>query len=153
MRCATANVQGLSGKHQYIEQQMVASGYDFLFLQETKTKGGSCTSQHTIRVESDYQQHWGTAVWIAGESHKKLDPIPLAVEHLHVVKQGPRLIAVMMRRAFAKFLLVSVHFPQQGRHPAEREVLEQELHDICVELSRDCIIIVGTDANARLENH
>ena len=50
LKAASANVQGLNGKHKYLEDQMIDMGYDVIMLQETKTKGGSCTSQHTLRL-------------------------------------------------------------------------------------------------------
>ena len=151
VQCASANLQGLNAKHKFLEQQMIAMGYNVLFLQETKCQGGSCVSRDTVRLASEHDRHWGCAVWVSRTFLRNFGLAQLELDHFHVVTCRPRLISVLLKHEGVQILFISAHFPHRAGHDQEKNALLHEFQSLCEQRRESCTIIAGVDANARVE--
>ena len=150
--CVSGNLQSLVGKAPFLEQQLEECGACIAMFQETKSKGGVIRSQRFIRIGSDPQQHWGTAVWISrktpiGWAGDK--PVYIDESSINVLAQGPRHLVVTCRAKGERFCFISVHYPQQARPKAERSQLQQSLDEIWGRVE-GCRVIIGADVNGKL---
>ena len=68
LRVCTVNVQGLSGHHKYIEEQLDHMSVNIAFMQETKGHESQCQSNLYYRLETAACRHFGVAIWL----HRKL---------------------------------------------------------------------------------
>ena len=150
LRVYSLNVQSLKDKHRFIEDQAEAHGCSVLMMQETKTSDVFCESASYIRFAGEAEQYWGTAIWIRKWQRFNGAWIKLCSTDTHLLVAKPRLLAVLLRVSALTVLLLSVHLPQQGRDPREREAV---LHDVALLLQRFpdvSLVVMGIDANARL---
>ena len=146
----SANLQGINGKHRYLEAQFCDGEADFAFLQETKSKGGSFSSASYHRFASEHDGHWGTAVWI--RRFIKLNGSSVAVHpsDCRVLVCNPRIIAVSLKIAGSTFLLISAHLPQQSHGHEGRNVIFDCIRQAVGRVRHSAAVFLGIDANARV---
>ena len=147
---ASANLQGIRGKHQILEQQAVSSGYHVLFLQETKEDGGAFVTQNFIRIGSKAETHWGVAVWIARNAFREHGRDKLALSDVTVVHTAPRVLAVVIQLDQISLLLVSAHFPYKTRPAAEIAEIQNSFAEVVEKFGSSRYVLAGVDANTRL---
>ena len=150
--CVSANLQSSVGKIPFIEQQLEERGVSVALFQETKGREGVIRSERFIRVSSDSQQHWGTAVWIS-----RITPIgwaeglPVFVDEnsINVIDHGARHLVVTCRARGERFCFISAHYPQQARPREERDQLQRALDAVWSRVD-GCRVLMGADVNGRL---
>ena len=147
----TVNLQGLRGKHAYVEQQMVWKQINIAFVQETKDADGTVNTKNYLRLSSPSESHWGTAVWLNKQIGAfRLNGSPVTVEEADVetVFSGPRLLLLCIRKAGQTFILFSGHCPH-GAREAERKHYLQQFQALFRKLPQADFVLGGMDANAR----
>ena len=150
LKAASANVQGLTGKHKFLEEQFLADGYDFICLQETKTKGGMFSSKAFHRFASEHDKHWGVAVWVRRSITLDGSSRLIDVADCRALVSEPRLIAVKVVVDSFRILCISAHLPQQAHGQHARSTSFSTLRDVLGKASPNTVVILGIDANARL---
>ena len=68
-----------------------------------------------------------------------------------MVKRTPRCMAALLKHDRFQMLLVSARLPQRAGNAAEREALRKDIRSMCAFFGRECAIVIGVDAHARLE--
>ena len=120
------NLQGLKGKHAYIEEQLFWRRSRIVFLQETKDADGMIVSKKSRRMASPANAHWGTATWVnAVEGAFDLDGKPVLVDDndVTVLASQPRLLVLQIVKAGLRVILFSAHIPHETRERERKEVL------------------------------
>ena len=144
----SVNIQGLKGKHAYLESQLAWKRIQLVFIQETKD---TILSKRFLRLASKAESHWGTAIWFSRE-HGAFDiggePVIVDEADVTTVASEPRLLLVMVQKVAMRILLFSGHIPHAARE-AEREHFLVDLRRRLQALPTVDIIIGGLDANAR----
>ena len=150
LKAVSANLQGISGKHRYLEAQFCEAEVDFALLQETKAKGGSFSSAAYHRFATEHEGHWGTAIWI--RRFVKLNGCLCAVKpsDCRVLVSEPRLLAISLKIAGSSVLLISAHLPQQSHGHGARVEIFEHLRRSCAKVRHPMAIFLGVDANARV---
>ncbi|CAE7254963.1 Pol [Symbiodinium sp. CCMP2456] len=151
-RAATINIQGISGNHRYIEEQLNDLGVNLVFMQETKERQGMIRGPHYLRFSTESERHFGVAIWI----HRtmgllNIDGETKQVEEQNVVTllQGPRILALKITLQEVKIALIASHCPHAGR-AAERDAHLQELKKLAGQAKNMTLVVIGTDLNGRL---
>ena len=149
----TLNVQSLQGKHRYLEDQLVAKDIRIAALQETKDKGGYIESKEFLRVASDSDAHWGTAVWIRRKLTVNAKEVPVDRTNVAVICREPRMTLLVLTVEGVKLVIGSCHIPHQARGVAEREELLEKLGAAITKFCNICGFLLGIDANARVPDY
>ena len=147
----SVNLQGLRGKHSYVDAQLDARHCQVAFLQETKDPGGTCHSKNYLRFGTPAESHWGVAIWI----HKRLGLLQLGDSALRVdeadvqiVLQNKRLLVLKIRRPQGTIVLFSGHCPHGARVQERADFLSA--FGSCLKNFRDSALIIGgLDLNGR----
>ncbi|CAE7461183.1 TNXB [Symbiodinium necroappetens] len=149
---ATINVQSLSKKCQYIEEQLHARSINVACLQETKLPGGTLTSKHYLRLHTHADSHWGVAVWI----HRKLglcrsgDAVLTADENdVAILHEDPRLIALLVTIGEVRVGILSGHCPHAHR-AEERDAFLKTVGPLLQRVKHANLVIGGFDLNGRV---
>ena len=149
---ATINVQSLRDKCKYVEEQLDDKQVNIAFMQETKIAGGTVTSRHYLRLQTDSDSHWGVAVWI----HRRLGILqlgdtPLKVEEsdIAVIHESPRLLVLLITVGELKIGVFSGHCPH-GSRPTERAAFLQLVQPLLHRLKHVHLLLGGADLNARV---
>ena len=145
-----ANLQGINGKHKFLEAQLVDADFDVAFFQETKSRGGMFSSAHFHRFAADHDSHWGVAIWVKKRLRINGQRIAVTNANCRVLCSEARIIAVHLKLDTLSMLCVSVHLPQQGRGTEDRMSVLQKLSDVCSRVPAADVIMIGIDANARV---
>ena len=150
LKAVSANLQGIGGKHRYLEAQLCDAEVDFAFFQETKAKGGAFSSAAYHRFATEHEGHWGTAIWI--RRFVTLNGCLCAIKpsDCRVLVSEPRLLAISLRIAGSSVLLISVHLPQQSHGHEARAGIFEHLRRTCDRVKHPAAIFLGADANARV---
>ena len=151
VNCMTANLQSAVGKIPFLEQQLEAKRVAIAFFQETKMPGEAIRSARFMRLSSDPDIHWGTAIWISrtvpiGQVGKR--PVFIDEQSLNVVASGPRFLILTGTANHELLCLSSVHYPHMGRPFHERLELQRVL-DVQWQRFHTGLCIIGCDANGR----
>ena len=64
LKCTTINVQGLRAKNKYLADQLHHEQYQVVFMQETKSDGGTWIPGDYLRLSTNSEKHWGVAIWL-----------------------------------------------------------------------------------------
>ncbi|CAE7365840.1 unnamed protein product [Symbiodinium sp. CCMP2592] len=150
-KVATINVQGIAGKHAYLEEQFEEAGYHIVFLQETKEKGGMCRSSRYLRFGSDGCGHWGTSIWVSrtlGLLDAGGKACHITDEDVETLHSTERLLALSVRQATFRCILLSCHCPHTGR-PEEREHYLERLGNMLEDYREATLVLMGIDLNGR----
>ena len=145
------NIQGLKGKHAYLEAQLAWKETQIAFLQETKDADGTVRTKRFLRLASPSEAHWGTALWLSREHGAfDIDGTPVFVDEADVaiVANEPRLLLATIKKAGLCIVLLSGHVPHSAR-AAEREAYLGHLRKLLAALPTADLVIGGIDANAR----
>ncbi|CAE7193341.1 unnamed protein product [Symbiodinium sp. CCMP2592] len=147
----TINIQGLKGKHAYVEDQLAWRKTRIAFFQETKDAAGMIRTTRYVRFASPAAGHWGTAIWISKEQGAfDLNERPVFIDDndTTVVHSGPRLLFLKIVKAGLQLILFSAHIPHEAREQERRDTLA----DLDQQLSKVRgvdLILGGVDANGR----
>ena len=151
IKCATINVQGLKDKNKFVSDQFSYEAYQVIFMQETKTDGGTWVPGDFLRFATKAEKHWGTAIWL----HKtrgflSFNGKPLIAEEQDVFirAQTPRLLLLEIQKGGLRCILFSAHVPHEGRQQ-ERVHFLHELQRHLHQAGEADIIVGGIDANGR----
>ena len=150
LKVVSANVQGINGKHKFLEEQFLADGFDIACFQETKTRGGLFSSRAFHRFASEHDKHWGVAVWVRRSITVNGNLNPIGVADCRVLISEPRVIAVKVIVEGFRIVCVSAHLPQQAHGQHGRRAIYSTLKGVLESISQPTVIILGVDANARL---
>ena len=150
LQIASANVQGLGGKHKFLEDQFVADGFDVVCLQETKTKGGTFSSSFFHRFSSEHDAHWGVAVWIRRALLLNGNLVPIRSADCRVLICEPRILVVKLIVGGFHLTCISAHLPQQAHGAQCRVSILGTIRSIVEAASKSSLFAIGIDANARL---
>ncbi|CAE7031281.1 unnamed protein product [Symbiodinium sp. CCMP2592] len=125
------NVQGLRDKHRYLEEQFDEAHCNLVFLQETKSPMGVCSSKAYLRLGTDHQKHWGVGVWVSktrGLFTADGSSVQVTEQDMYVVKESPRLLVLEITTAGLRFVIFAGHCPHTGQRAAASQFIE-ELRD------------------------
>ncbi|CAE7710018.1 unnamed protein product [Symbiodinium sp. CCMP2592] len=152
IKACTMNVQGLGGNFRYMEEQFEHAAYGVIMLQETKMPGGQCQSKRYIRLSSDSQRHWGTAIWLS-KTQGLLDFEGQTVRpdeaNITTVCSTPRLLAIVVTIGQAKMALLSGHCPHSTK-PGERDEFLKLFACTLTKIKHLQLIVCGVDLNGRI---
>ena len=147
----SVNIQGLKGKHAYLESQLAWKRTQLVFIQETKDLDGTIMTKRFLRRASNAESHWGTAIWLNRE-HGAFDiggkPVFVDEADVTTVASGPRLLLIMVQKVGMRIILFSGHIPHAAKD-VERERFLADLGRVLKTLPTADVIIGGLDANAR----
>ena len=150
LKVASANVQGIHGKHKFLEEQLLDGCYDVACFQETKTKGGMFSSSSFYRFASEHETHWGVAVWIRKSLVVDGNLTMLRNSDCRVLVCDPRIIVVQVRLEGFRINCISAHLPQQAHGAQSRQAIFNNNESVIGAVSTPTLIVLGIDANARL---
>ena len=152
IKACTINVQGLTGHHKYVEEQLDHMGMNIVFLQETKGNEGQCQSKTYFRLETEACRHFGVAIWL----HQKLGawsvdgcPVTIREEDVEVLHGGARLLVIMIRKGQHKFAFISGHCPHAA-NPGDRNAFLKQLDEMMGRLKHVQFMLCGIDLNGRI---
>ena len=148
---ATLNVQGISGKHRYLESQFQQERCNLVLLQETKTASGVCASKAFLRLGTDSERHWGVAIWISREIGlftTQGKPVLVTENDIRVASESPRLLVLEITVAGIRVVVFSGHCPHSGQR-VEAQAYIQRLREILLSLKGAHLVIGGIDLNGR----
>ena len=151
-KAMSLNAQSLGGKCRYYEEQLDDLGFNLAFFQETMGHSAVCSSRRFLRLSTESDRHWGTAIWISrtrGIASCDGKPQLIQEEDIKVLHESPRLLALMVNTAFGKVVVISGHCP----HSAKRAEAKKFHDEIAGHLSKGReagIVIVGIDLNGRI---
>ena len=151
LKVATINIQGMSGKHAYLEQQFEDEGLHIVFVQETKEGGGQCRSKRFFRVASDALSHWGVGVWInaqLGLLTRDAKPCRVDEDDVHVVHNLERLLVLSIKLADFHCVLFSGHCPHTGKQADSKRFLV-DLERVLLPYRDAGLLLGGLDLNGR----
>ena len=155
MKCATINAQGLKAKSKFLSDQLSYEEYQVVFMQETKTDGGTWVPGDFLRFATNAEKYWGTAIWL----HKtrgflSFNGTPLLVEEqdVYIRTRTPRLLILEIRKGGLRCILFSAHVPHEGRQ-RERVQFLRDLQKQLHQAGEAAIIVGGLDANGRPPCH
>ncbi|CAE7677247.1 unnamed protein product [Symbiodinium sp. CCMP2456] len=150
-RALSVNLQGLKGKHAYIEEQLSWRGVQIACIQETKDYDGMVHTKKYLRLAAPSDAHWGTAIWLSKEYGAfTVDGAAVIVTEADVeIKcSTPRLLFVIVKKAGMMIALFSGHSPHGGQ-AEERLLFYSQLSSLLMPLHRADVVVGGIDANAR----
>ena len=153
MRAVTLNVQSLQGKHRYLEDQFIDNDVRLVALQETKEVGGYVESKEFLRISSNSEVHWGTAVWIRRRLQINGEEVAVERANLAVVCSEPMITIVILTVDGVRLLLGSCHIPHQARGVAARKEILDKIGVVVAKFRATCGIVLGIDANARVPEY
>ncbi|CAE7241226.1 Pol [Symbiodinium sp. CCMP2592] len=152
-RVGSANIQGIGGLHRYIEDQFHAEGLQIAMLQETKGASGLCRGPHYLRLSSESQGHWGTAIWLHRQKGAiKFNGKPVVVDeaNIELLFEGPRLLAIqIIVESGIKIAVLAGHCPHAGRVD-ERDAFLNDLKLTLARCRQAQVVVFGVDLNGRL---
>ncbi|CAE7763408.1 unnamed protein product [Symbiodinium sp. CCMP2456] len=152
LRAMTLNAQSLAGKHRFYEEQLDELQVNVAFFQETKGHEGFVKSAAFLRLSSEGQRHWGTAVWVSktrGIFMLDGKPCPVDDANIRVVHDSPRLIILSVDVSGWKVVLVAGHCPHSGSQE-EAELFMATCEQQLKPLRRSALLIGGLDLNGRV---
>ena len=145
------NIQGLRGKHAYVEDQLAWRKSQIVFFQETKDAGGVLTARRFLRLASPARSHWGTAIWLNRcDGAFELDGKAIIIEEddISVLFNAKRLLMIQIVTAGLRVTLFAAHCPHEGRNQ-ERQQFLRVLDKLLSDLKPCDLIIGGIDAHRR----
>ena len=151
MVVASLNVQGLSGKHRYLEEQFEEAGCHVVCLQETKGSAGVCASGAFLRLGTASDRHWGVGIWISrtlGLFTTEGRQIQIVEPDIFVVKESPRLLILELTVAGLHIVVFSGHCPHSGNRAEAAEFVEA-LKKALYPLRNAHLVVDGIDLNGR----
>ncbi|CAE7261007.1 RE2 [Symbiodinium sp. CCMP2592] len=131
LKCLSVNIQGLKGKHRYLDEQWNYGQYQLIFIQETKDAEGSTASCNYWRLAAPSQAHWGTAIWVSkqwGCMTVDDQPLMIAPADVRVRYQGPRLLVMEITKGDLVIIAFSAHIPHAAK-ATEREDFMKKLEE------------------------
>eukprot|EP00439_Symbiodinium_sp_Y106_P040852 s3300_g5.t1 len=124
----SVNMQGMSGKRKYVEDQLLHKECRICFLQETKAQEGSFHIGSFLRFASQSKQNWGVAVLLNRQRGIfDVDGHAVHVEDadVNVLHSDERLIVLKIQKSAWSCVLLSGHYPHAGRMPERRNFLRR----------------------------
>ena len=148
-----ANVQGLQGKHRFIEEQLCKMSCNIALIQEGKGHSGVVISERFLRISSESKGVWGAEIWISRvHGLGTCQDIPFFIDKndLRVVLESPRILALHIAIAQGDFLLIAAHCPHWQRPSEEKDAFFHDLQGVLEKFEQRGPIIIGIDLNGRM---
>ena len=149
---ATINIQGLSGKFKYVEEQLFDMGVQLALIQETKSPEGVCVSKLYLRLHTASEHHWGVAIWInrrLGLLTTPQGPLMVQDTDFHVIAESKYLLIAQVQLDQLKLAIVSAYCPHAAR-VEERANFFEALSSGLSRVKHAHLILGGADLNARV---